>query len=430
MIRSPPPAHSESASPARPARRRKRKWAIAVVIALAIPLLLGSCIVRKLGGNFTHAPGEMAEKLSAAGHALIARAFEGLPRDRLFDYHVHVVGVGAGGTGIEVSSEMRSWLHPIKRMQFAVYLSACAIDDMASADQQAFARFQELTEAFGAGALFGLLAFDRNYRRDGSVNEEETEFYVPNDLVLERAERQPERFRPVVSVHPYRKDAVQELERCAARGARIVKWLPNAMGIDPLDPLCDPFYDAMRAHDMVLLSHTGRERAVDAAAAQELGNPLRLRRPLDRGVRVIAAHCASEGEDIDLDDPARPEVESFDLFIRLMGEARYEKLLFGEISAITLWVRFPCALETLLERTDLHARLVNGSDYPIPAVNCTISTDDLRDAGFIGDEERDALREIYGFNPLLFDFVLKRTLRHPRSGQGFAPSIFLRHPDL
>ena len=35
----------------------------------------------------------------------------------------------------------------------------------------------------------------------------------------------PEYFHPVGSVNPYRKDALQELERCARNGVTIIKWL-------------------------------------------------------------------------------------------------------------------------------------------------------------------------------------------------------------
>ena len=56
---------------------------------------------------------------------------------------------------------------------------------------------------------------------------------MPNDYVLSVAEEFPHVFLPVVSVHPYREDAIEELERCYKRGSRMVKWLPNAMGIDP-----------------------------------------------------------------------------------------------------------------------------------------------------------------------------------------------------
>ena len=55
--------------------------------------------------------------------------------------------------------------------------------------------------------------FDKNYRADGSVNLEKTEFYVPNEYVFELAERHPEMFVPNISVNPYRPDAITELEK-------------------------------------------------------------------------------------------------------------------------------------------------------------------------------------------------------------------------
>jgi mannonate dehydratase len=142
------------------------------------------------------------------------------------------------------------------------------------------------------------------------------------------------------------------------------------------------------------------------------------------------AHVASLGTGIDLDDPEEREVSNFDLFLRLMDEKKYEGLLYGEISAITLANRLPLPLATIIERSDLHSRLVNGSDYPIPAVNVVIRTSDLVSAGFITARERLLLNEIYDINPLLFDFVLKRTLRHPETGNQLPPGIFLKHIDL
>lgn len=120
---------------------------------------------------------------------------------------------------------------------------------------------------------------------------------MPNDWVFSLCAAFPDVFLPVCSIHPYRSDALAELCRAHSRGARMVKWLPNSMGIDPTHRLCRPFYALMRRLDMVLLTHTGKERTVDFAYHDDrLGNPILLRAPLDAGVKVIAAHCASEGE--------------------------------------------------------------------------------------------------------------------------------------
>jgi mannonate dehydratase len=51
-------------------------------------------------------------------------------------------------------------------------------------------------------------------------------------------------------------------------------------------------------------------------------------------------------------------------------------------------------------------------------------------SGFITAEERQSLNEIYDYNPLLFDFVLKRTMRHPETKQKLATSVFMENPGL
>ena len=158
--------------------------------------------------------------------------------------------------------------------------------------------------------------------------------------------------------------------------------------------------------------------------------PLLLRRPLDLGVRVIIAHAASLGTCEDLDHGAGKTASCFELFLRMMDEPKYKGLLFGEISAMLQFNRMPVPLATLLKRQDLHSRLVNGSDYPLPAINSLIWTRALVRDGFITAAERQALNEIYDYNPLLFDFVLKRTVRHPETKQRLAASVFMTNPGL
>ena len=147
------------------------------------------------------------------------------------------------------------------------------------------------------------------------------------------------------SVHPYRADAVQALDAAVADGALAVKWLPNAMGIEPASPRCDAFYEALARHGIPLLTHGGRERAVAGVDDDALGNPLRVRRALEHGVRVIVAHCASFGAGVDLDaGPDGPVVPNVDLFARLMDDPRYGHLLMGDISALMQSNRTAAAL--------------------------------------------------------------------------------------
>ena len=378
--------------------------------------------VSLLGGAFTRQPEDLQRDLSPAAKLLIERAFSDFGDETVVDYHTHIVGLGTSSQA-EVNDAMLKWRHPIKREKARIYLSACGITDMRDADKEYVSRLVRLARGFGHPVKMHILAMDHHYNPDGTINREKTEFYVPNDYVAGLAKQYPDVFIPVISVHPYRPDATEELEKWAELGVRCVKWLPNAQGIDPSAPRNDGFYRMMRKYDMVLLTHTGEEKAVDADEAQRLGNPLLLRRPLDLGVKVIMAHCASLGSNPDLDHPGR-NATNVELFFRMMNDERYRGLLFADISATTQVNRTPHPLLDLIERPDLQDRLVNGSDYPLPAINCIIWTRKLTRLGMITKEERRCLNEIYQYNPLLFDFVLKRTVQNPTSGKRLSSAVF------
>jgi uncharacterized protein len=388
------------------------------------------CLIHFIGGAFKHQPDELSDRISSKAADLIKRAFNDIDSSRLVDYHTHIAGIGTSPSGAFINPKMRSWAHPFHHLKFKVYLSAAGVADVDKADTQLVARLVNLVKNISHHGKHRLLAFDKNYFPDGTENLEKTEFYVPNDYAFALAEQHPELFIPTISVNPYRPDALTELERWARRGARVVKWLPNAMGINPADPKCDPFYQKMKELDLILLSHGGEEKAVEAQEDQKLGNPLLLRRGLDHGVKVIVAHCAGLGENEDLDHAEKKLRSNFDLFMRLMEDKRYEGLVFGDISAMTQFNRIGKPLTTILEREDLQERLVNGSDYPLPAINVLIRTTPLVKNGYINAAERDVLNEIYDYNPLLFDFVLKRTMKLPGTNRRLPASIFMTNSAL
>lgn len=401
-----------------------------VVAFAALAWVLGfPWVAKKIAGDSRERPAEIREGLSPEAWALVERCTADLDRERMIDVHAHVVGFGSGGTGCYVNPAMQTPRNPFRWARYQVYLAAARVTDPDIGDRQYMDRLRSLCGPTGPGGRVMLLGFDEHWTLGGEVDRRHTEFYTPNEYVVALAEAEPELFRAAISVHPHRPDALGELERWAGRGARLVKWLPNAMGIDPADPRHDPYYAKMRELDLVLLCHSGEERAVESADAQELGNPLRLRRPLRHGVRVLVAHCASLGTSIDLDHADRPEIENFSLFLRLMGEADWDGLLYGEISAATLFNRVPKPLRTLLRRRDLHGRLVNGSDYPLPAIDLMIQTGGLVEAGLLEPEEARLLDEVFEFNPLLFDLCVKRCLRGPE-GESFPPDIFHDRPEL
>ncbi len=363
-----------------------------------------------------------------AHHEIVRAAWDGIDAARAWDCHAHLIGSGDSGGGVWLNPEMLSVLHPVQFAQRLFYLNAgCAHLTPGRVDESYIERMHNLLDGMRPGYKLMLLAFDRHYTADGEPAPAETPFFIPNEYAMAVARRHPRYFEWVASVHPYRRDCVAALHTAKANGARAIKWLPAAMGINPASPKCDPFYAALKSLDLPLITHAGMERAVRVGDRQHLGNPLLLRRALDHGVRVVVAHCATMGEDRDLDRGAHgPHVESFALFARLMDDARYAATLFGDISAVTQLNRAGPALLRLLERDDWHARLLNGSDYPLPGIMPLFSMEYLVQLGVIGAEAAPVLAAIREHNPLLFDFVLKR---HLRTGvKGFPARVFETRP--
>ncbi len=324
----------------------------------------------------------------------------------MWDSHAHLIGNGDAASGIYVNPRMESVLNPTLYARRLFFLNGgCVHDAPGSVDRSYVERLHNLADGMRPGFKVLLFAFERAHDEQGRPNLDETAFYVPDAYARDVARAHPQYFEWTASIHPHRPDAVEALAKAKAEGARAVKWLPAAMGIDPASAKCDAFYAALARHDMPLISHAGLERAVFGHDTQDNGNPLRLRRALDAGVRVVVAHCASMGEDRDLDHGGAL-VDSFALFARMMDEKRYEKHLFGDISAMTQWNRAGPALARVLEEERWHPRLLNGSDYPLPGVMPVYSVDYIVSLGLLEARAAPVLREIREHNPLLFDFVL------------------------
>ena len=361
----------------------------------------------------------------------MTRAMTGIEPEAYLDVHNHVVGMGHGDTGVTVHPHMTAGLaHPLNWIRFRAYIKASGITDMDNVDADYMAVLKRRVEAMPTRGTSLLMAFDQVHNEAGVPQPEHTVFSVPNDHMFD-AVQLSDRFAPCASVHPYRPDAVDALNEAADRGAVAIKWLPNAMHLAPASPLCTPSYEVMAARGLTLISHGGEESAVPSPDTQELGNPLRLRAALDAGVKVVVAHSASHGHSLDLDAPNHPRARAFDLFIRMMEERRYEGQLYGEISAVLLFNRVSHAGPGLMERTDLHHRLVNGSDYPIPGINPLINLTQLWSLGLIKWEDKRGLSKLFRKTPLLGDFVLKRVLCGPDgTPTGVPPSVFCPSPDV
>jgi predicted TIM-barrel fold metal-dependent hydrolase len=195
-----------------------------------------------------------------------------------------------------------------------------------------------------------VLAFDAVYTNDGAFDEPNTHLHVTNDYVMKLVARH----RKILfgaSVHPYRKDAVAEIERCVNAGAVLMKWLPIVQNFNPSDERCIPFYEVLAHHKLPLLAHTGGEQSLPTLD-RSVADPALLKPALDRGVTVIMAHCGTHSSPF--------ETTYVKTFARLAKD--YENC-FGDTSALNLPARWHAY--DLLKDGIVREKLVHGSDWPI-----------------------------------------------------------------
>ncbi|MBI5256991.1 MAG: amidohydrolase family protein [Burkholderiales bacterium] len=355
--------------------------------------------------------------------ALLADTWQGLDPGALWDAHAHLLGTGDSGSGCQVHPHLMQWWHPVESLRRRTILGAAGIAAESTAIDRAYVnRLHSLTGDFPAGARWLLYAFDQAHDDAGRPWPDRSTFHVPDRHAAAVAAAHPQRFAWVASIHPYREDALARLDRALADGALAIKWLPSAMNIDLADARLWTFYDRLAAADLPLIVHGGEEKAVPGAERPELGNPLQVRAALERGVRVIVAHCASLGQALDLDARRPRPVPAFSLFVRLMDEPAWQGRLLGDVSALFQANRRPAVWRGVLARPDWHGRLLHGSDYPLPGVGWLYRLEGLVRAGLLAEADRPALEALRARNPLLFDLALKRRVRW--QGQGLADGVF------
>ncbi len=354
-------------------------------------------------------------------HPLVQAAWRGIDAGKVWDSHCHAFGDGASGSGLWFNPRLNNIWKPVGYAQKAMYVNASCVDESAGrADQSFVERLLSQCRAMRPGFKVMLFGFDWARDDAGAAMPERSTFHVPDKYVASLAQKHAAHIEWVASIHPYDPAALDRLDAAAAAGMRAIKWLPSAQNIDPADARCERYYAKLAALKIPLITHAGDERAVHGFG-EHLGNPLRLRRPLDAGVRVVVAHCASLGEGEDTDRRGGTMLPNFELFARLMDEPQYRANLVGDIAAVTQGNRMN-VLGRLLARPDWHERLVNGSDYPLPGIVPLIYLKAVVQQNMLDTAALEPLRRLREINVLLFDFVLKRSLK--LEGRGFAPAAF------
>jgi uncharacterized protein len=266
----------------------------------------------------------------------------------LFDVHVHLAALPDGKNDCFISQKMLRGLlfrGLIKKM-------GLPLNDPVRTNQLYLEKLlATLRESkYVSGAV--ILGMDGVYDAGGAFDPQATEFRIANRYVLETAKRFPDELKAGVSINPQRKDALEELERCVAGGAALVKILPNSQRFDPSNQNYRPFWRAMAKHKIPLLSHVGYEFTL-LGKDQSVGDPAHLRPALDEGVTVIAAHGVS-----------------FGLFFYEKYWTTFQELVrtyrnfYWDASALSLPNRAGMLLR-IQRHPELHERMIFGTDYPL-----------------------------------------------------------------
>ena len=221
---------------------------------------------------------------------------------------------------------------------------------------------------------------------------------MPNEYVLSLAGKHRE-FLPAVSIHPARRDALEELERCLGRWRGDDEDSPRTARILTATPgVITRFWERMAEAKLPLLAHTGGEHTLPVVRP-DLASPRTLQLPLECGVTVVAAHCGTRSGIVDPD--------YWPAFVDMAR--RYPKL-YGDNSAFNVPIRGRRIAECL--RGWLADRILHGSDLPVPVHGHFACLNGHVDWATFWKWERDP-------NVLERDYQLKKA-------SGFSAGVFSR----
>lgn len=305
------------------------------------------------------------------------------------DLHVHLAGVGTGGSACWISPEFR------RRPTFLALRMMHGIDARAmreSADQDWVDRIAGLVADSSLDCAVAL-GFDGVYDRHGRFDPALSQMVIPPSWIFEACRRHPGQLLPGPSINPHRADARERLEECIEGGAVLIKWLPAAQVIDPAATDIRWFLQRLADVGIPLLVHSGGRETTFRQVRPELKD-LRLLRPaLEMGVRVIVAHQGAPvlfSRDVDQTPLVREWLERFpDLWLDDSGMANPTRFSYlarhaGEEAFV--------------------ARTLHGSDFPVPVRP-------LLFPGALGPRRVLQLERLR--NPLERDLRLKLALGYP-----------------
>ncbi len=204
------------------------------------------------------------------------------PAPPVIDFHVHLFGVGDGGTGCFLSPKQK------QHITYPFFLRLLRLSENGRLDEDYLQTIVEQLRGSSVNKAV-LVAQDSRYDDAGNPDFQNTSLFVPNDYLLHVVSRFPELFIPCISINPKRRDAIDELERWAEQGVRILKIHPPIQDVDPGESRFRPFYRNCARLGVIVMVHTGTEHSAEIVG-HEYSQPQRLVVALEEGCTVVAAH--------------------------------------------------------------------------------------------------------------------------------------------
>jgi len=290
--------------------------------------------------------GAVAASLAASQPAVVWG--ENSPKARkTLDIHVHLFGTGDAGSGCRLSKATSEGpLFNFLAEKLRLRQRAKTVDEgyvLALAEQ---------VEKSGLDKAV-ILAQDAVYDHRGKPDWDKTHFYIPNNYLFQVVARYPGRMIPCVSINPDRADVIGELDRCAAKGAKVLKIHPPTQGVDLSEKKHAGFFRRCAALKMIVMVHTGHEHSAPIFDIR-LADPQKLELALDSGCTVVACHC---GTGRSTDKP--------DMLPAFLAMVRKYKNLWGDTAVLGSAGRVR-DFQRLLADPKARERLLHGSDFPFP----------------------------------------------------------------
>jgi radical SAM superfamily enzyme with C-terminal helix-hairpin-helix motif len=154
----------------------------------------------------------------------------------LIDCHVHLAALPDGDNGCDISAKMLK--SPLFR--FLLWKHLLSPDKPREATQKYLDDLVNELRTSRHVQQAVLLGMDGVYDQNGRLNQAHTDFLISNDYVLKTAQSHSAELLAGVSINPQRRDAHEEVHRCADAGATLVKVLPNAQQFNPATCVTKP----------------------------------------------------------------------------------------------------------------------------------------------------------------------------------------------